>query len=80
MHCSAISNDKLDYTSLAAAGYHIRVDEYTYLSETARVDMLVRHNNGDYSDCQNCVPIHFTINGSPQGRRGRSGDIDVAFR
>jgi len=80
MHCSDISNDKLDYTSLAAAGYHTRVDEYPYLSETARVDMLIRHNNGDYSDSQNCVPIHFTINGSPQGPRGRRGDIDVAFR
>jgi len=47
MHCSAISNDKLDYSSLAAAGYHIGVDEYSYLTGTGRVDILIRHNNGD---------------------------------
>jgi len=32
------------------------------------------------SDCQNCVPIPFTINGSPQSRRGRRGDIGFTFR
>ncbi|CAB5114881.1 hypothetical protein D3OALGB2SA_2617 [Olavius algarvensis associated proteobacterium Delta 3] len=33
-----------------------------------------------YSDFQNSVPIHFTINLLPQSRRVRRVDIDFALR